>query len=317
MVSAFFMALSAKLKKELEKKFGVRARFDEPMAHHTTFRTGGAVDAFVTATDEEEIMFLVRWLKKHDLPELIVGGGTNLLVRDGGFRGVAIAMRKKLAAISQTGPHELSAMAGAGLAALCRTAIKKGLDGLNFAVGIPGTVGGAIRMNAGAWGRDMGTVLQSIRIITPDGDVVQKNKSDMRFSYRSLAFADAGLNPSFCVILEGRFTLTQETPEMLKKEADTLLAARKVSQPAGAASAGCFFKNPENHEPAGKLIELAGGKKLTCGDARVSEKHANFIVNQGQASAGDILRLKDRVQDAVYQKFNVVLEPEVHIVGED
>lgn len=317
MVSAPIMALSAQLKKELEQKFGVRARFDEPMAHHTTFRAGGPVDAFVTATDEEEMTFLVRWLKKHDLPGLIVGGGTNLLVRDGGFRGAAIAMRKKLARISQSGPYELSAMAGAGLASLCRTAIKKGLGGLNFAVGIPGTVGGAIRMNAGAWGRDMGTVLQSIRIITPDGDILQKNRKDMRFAYRSLAFADAALNLSFCVILEGRFTLAQKMPETLTKEADALLAARKLSQPAGAASAGCFFKNPENHEPAGRLIELAGGKKMTCGDARVSEKHANFIVNQGHASAGDILRLKDRVQEAVYQKFNVVLEPEVHIVGED
>jgi UDP-N-acetylmuramate dehydrogenase len=317
MVSAGLMALAALLKKELVQKFDARARFDEPMAHHTMFRTGGPADAFVTAEDEEEMMFLVRWLKKHGLPRLIIGGGTNLLVRDGGIRGVTIAMRKKLATIRQTGPHELSAMAGAGLASLCRTAIKKGLGGLNFAVGIPGTVGGAIRMNAGAWGRDMGAVVHCIRIVAPDGEILQKDKPDIRFAYRSLAFADETLNASSCVILEGRFTLTGQEPAALKKEADDLLTARKLSQPAGSASAGCFFKNPENHEPAGKLIELAGGKRLRKGDARVSEKHANFIVNQGRASAADVLRLKDMVQEAVYQKFNVFLEPEVQIVGED
>jgi UDP-N-acetylmuramate dehydrogenase len=227
-------------------------------------------------------------------------------------------MTGDLASIEQRGLTEISAMAGAGLGALCRFAIRNGLGGLNFAMGIPGSVGGAIRMNAGAWEGSMGDVLAGIRIIRPDGTIGFMDKKMMEFSYRSLALcAESGLELSACVILEGVFSLTPQDPDMLKTEADTLLDARKKSQPVGSASAGSFFKNPVNQEPAGRLIDLAGCKGLSVGDAEVSPQHANFIVNRGRATARDIIGLMRMVQETVFQKFNILLEPEVKIVGDE
>ena len=262
------------------------------MAHHTTFRVGGPADVFVTVADEKEMIFLVKWLKENDLPFLIIGGGTNLLVKDRGIRGAVISMTKSLAKISQIGSVTISAMGGASFNSLCRFAIRKGLGGLNFALGIPGTVGGAIRMNAGAWDCSIGDVVDSIRIIGPDGAIQSVDKSGLCFSYRSFSFSEQNkMDLSSCVIFEARLLLSRQHPDDLKAEADALLNARKASQPAGEATAGCFFKNPKNRESAGKLIDLAGGKGLRSGDAAVSEKHANFIVNRGKASAEDILQV--------------------------
>ncbi len=172
-------------------------------------------------------------------------------------------------------------------------------------------------MNAGAWKGEINDVLESIRVIYPDGSVETVEKTDLKFSYRSLSFSEENSRDiSSSVILEGRFLLSQQAPDILKAEADEMLKARKKSQPAGLASAGCFFKNPENSEPAGKLIDLAGGKGLRSGDAAVSEKHANFIVNHGKASAKDILWVMQNVQEIVFKKFNIMLEPEVKIVGD-
>jgi UDP-N-acetylmuramate dehydrogenase len=207
-------------------------------------------------------------------------------------------------------------MAGANLSALCRFAIHHGLSGLNFALGIPGTVGGAICMNAGAWSGEIGDVLESIRVLRPDGRIESVDKKGLTFSYRSLSFAENNNKDlSSSVVIEGRFLLSQQRSEILQAEADELLKTRKKTQPTAFASAGCFFKNPDNSESAGKLIDLAGGKGMRSGDAVVSEKHANFIVNQGRASAEDILRLMYTVQELVLKKFNILLEPEVKIVG--
>jgi len=317
MFLAGVMAIQSELKQQLKNRFSNRVRFDEPMTAHTTFRVGGPADAFVTVTDEIEMTFLIKWLKEKNLPFFIIGGGTNLLVKDQGFRGVVIFMAKGLAKISQRGATMLSAMAGAGLSALCRYAVNQGLSGLNFALGIPGTVGGAICMNAGAWKEDMSDVLDSIRIINSDGSIESVDKTALTFSYRSLSFAEKdNRDLSSSVIIEGRFSLSHQSPEILKAEADALLTARKKSQPTGFASAGCFFKNPDCRDSAGKLIDLAGGKSFRVGDAEVSTKHANFIVNRGRATAEDILRLMDIVQEAVFKKFNIMLEPEVKIVGD-
>ena len=311
------MALQSKLKQQLKNRFFDRVRFDEPMTAHTTFRVGGPADAFVTVTEERELIWLVQWLQENDLPFFIVGGGTNLLVKDKGIRGVVIRLAKDLAKISQHGSTILSAMAGAGLSTLCRFAIKQGLAGLNFALGIPGTVGGALRMNAGAWKGDMRNVLDSIRIINPAGCIEFVDKRELTFSYRSLSFVEEkSMDLSSCVILEGRFFLSSQRSERLKAEADDMLNVRKKTQPAGFASAGCFFRNPDSRESAGRLIDLAGGKDLRVGDAAVSKKHANFIVNQGRASAEDILCLMNLIQKAVLKKFNIMLEPEVKIVGD-
>jgi UDP-N-acetylmuramate dehydrogenase len=316
MFLAGIMAIQSELKKQLINRFADRVRFDEPMSVHTTFRVGGPADVFVTVTDENELIDLFKRLKEYSLAFYILGGGTNLLVKDNGIRGVVIHMARGLAKISQYGASKISAMAGANLSALCRFAIHHGLSGLNFAMGIPGTVGGAIRMNAGAWQGEIGDVLENIRVLCPDGRIETMDKTGLTFSYRSLSFdEDNNTDLSSYVILEGRFLLSQQRSETLQAEADELLKTRKKSQPIALASAGCFFKNPENYESAGKLIDIAGGKGLRSGDAVVSEKHANFIVNQGRASAEDILRLMHMVQELVLKKFNILLEPEVKIVG--
>lgn len=310
------MAIQSEIKKQLINRFSDRVRFDEPMSVHTTFRVGGPADVFVTVTDESELIDLIKCLNENSLAFYILGGGTNLLVKDHGIRGVVIHMARELAKISQSGATMISVMAGANLSALCRFAIHHGLSGLNFALGIPGTVGGAIRMNAGAWKGEIGDVLESIRVLCPDGRIETMDKTSLTFSYRSLSLAEENNKDlSSSVIIEGRFLLSQQRPEILQAEADELLKARKKSQPTALASAGCFFKNPEDFESAGKLIDLAGGKGLRAGDAAVSEKHANFIVNQGRATAEDILRLMHTVQELVLKKFNILLEPEVKIVG--
>jgi UDP-N-acetylmuramate dehydrogenase len=316
MFFAGVMAIQSELKNQLINRFSDRVRFDEPMSVHTTFRVGGPADAFVTVTDESELIDLLKYLKEHPLSFYILGGGTNLLVKDQGIRGVVIHMARGLTKIFQSGATKVSAMAGANLSALCRYAIHHGLSGLNFALGIPGTVGGAICMNAGAWDGEIGDVIESIRVICPDGRIETMDNTGLSFSYRSLSFAEKNNKDlSSSVILEGRFLLSQQPPEILQAEADELLMTRKKTQPTALPSAGCFFKNPANSESAGKLIDLAGGKGLRAGDAVVSEKHANFIVNQGRATAEDILRLMHTVQELVLKKFNILLEPEIKIVG--
>lgn len=315
------MGLPQNLKDQLREKFTGRVRFDAPMAAHTGFRVGGPADAFVEAADAGEIAYLIRFAAEHGLPYLVVGRGSNLLVKDAGIRGIVISMTGPLTGMEQRGYTEISAMAGAGLGALCRFAVSRGLGGLNFAMGIPGSVGGAIRGNAGAWGRSMADVLKSIRIIrpdaAPDATMVWIDREQMVFSYRAFGFSpETGLEASACVILEGLFTLTPQDPEILKKEAEALFAARKEAQPVGQASAGCFFKNPPSGDPAGRLLDLAGCKGLAVGDAMVSTLHANYIVNRGRATARDILLLKERVQEEVLKKFNILLEPEVQIVGD-
>lgn len=316
MVFAWYMAMKTALKNQLHQRFTHRVRFDEPMSGHTSFRVGGPADVWVAAADESDLVFLMRILRDNGLPFLVLGGGTNLLVKDGGFRGVVIAMTGKLTEISRIDTTKISAMAGAKLNTLCRYAIDKGLAGMNFAIGIPGTVGGGIRMNAGTALGDMGSVLDSIRMIGPDGESRRLDRSLLQFSYRRLTLSDAvPVDLNDCIIVDGHFTLIPGSPESLAAEADTLLKRRKSAQPTHLASAGCFFKNPENGEPAGKLIDLAGLKGLRVGAAEVSPMHGNYIVNRGTASADDILKLMEIVRETVFKKFNIFLEPEVQIVG--
>jgi len=316
MMFAWLMAIKTTLKNQLHQRFASRVRFDEPMSGHTSFRVGGPADAWIAATDENDLVFLMRMLRDNGLPFLILGGGTNLLVKDGGFRGIAISMIDRLAEISQIGTTKISAMAGAKLNSLCRYAMDKGLAGMNFAMGIPGTVGGGIRMNAGTALGAMSSVLESIRILLPDGESRRLAASLLQFGYRRLTLPDAAhADLNDCMIIDGHFALTPGSPETLAAEADMLLKKRKSAQPTQLASAGCFFKNPENFETAGKLIDLAGLKGFRVGAAEVSPMHGNYIVNRGGASATDILKLMEIVQETIFEKFNIFLEPEVQIVG--
>ncbi len=304
----------------LREHFGRRVRFDEPMARHTWFKVGGPAEALATPADMDHLERLLTWCRDSRIAWLILGGGSNLLVRDGGIAGVVISLRRCLTKIESAdagaaGVH-LTAQAGVKLPVLCRYCIEHGFSGLNFALGIPATVGGALVMNASTARGSMADVLESLGCLQPGGPRVSFARRDLAFSYRRLAFKPGGdgcgQDP---VIVDGTFALQPADRKMLADEAVRILADRAARQPVDQPSAGCFFKNPPAGRSAGELIEKAGLKGRQIGGARVSEKHANFIVNAGGATAGDILDLMDLVQGRVSAEFAVDLLPEVKIVG--
>jgi len=307
-------------REEVGQRVTGRVAFDEPMAAHTWLRVGGPADAYVAPKSPDELTALVKWLAAENAPYLIIGGGSNLLVTDRGIRGVVIDTSAGLKGISviSEGPVStvVQAMAGERLNRLCRFAVDKGLAGLNFAVGIPGSVGGAIMMNAGTAGGAVEQVLTQATVLFPDGRLESVNDSMLSFAYRELALPGPHNPMHPPVIIDGRFKLQPASRDDLAAEAEALLKSRSEKQPIGDASAGCFFKNPEDAEPAGALIEKIGMKGAKLGGAQVSEKHANFILNRENAKAEDILRLMEKVQAAVYKAFRVELKPEVRIVGE-
>lgn len=305
----------------LQENFSDSLRLDEPMARHTRFRVGGEAEAYVAVEDEIQLENLVCQCVRSGVPYLILAGGSNLLVKDGGLRGVVIDIKKGLQTITtekkEKGRQLLAAGAGANLQVLCRFAIDNGLAGLNFALGIPGTVGGATVMNAGTHRGNMADIVSSVKILTAEGDILEKGRTELEFDYRGMTVKDmsSGENRQ-TVIITVYLSVSDDDPQKLREEANNILKERLQGQPTDAWSAGCFFKNPADAEPAGKLIEMAGMKGQMLGGAAVSEKHANFIINTGEATAGDILGLMEAVQKKVAEIFGVCLEPEVRIVGE-
>ena len=315
------MALDKTAKQWLKKTFGHAVAFNEPMSRHTYFRVGGPADAFLKPETLDELLVLTGWLRKNRVPCLTIGSGTNLLVKDGGIRGVVISIGKCLNKIS----HELktdenvlvTSGAGTKTQALCNYAVKQGFQGMNFAIGIPGTVGGGIMMNAGTRYGCMGDVLDSITILGPQGSPIKIGKENLSFSYRSFNWkasttGDPDVQP---ILLKADFRLRVSSQSKIKEEADRFLEERRSSQPTHQPSAGCFFKNPVTGKTAGQLIDMAGLKGRRKGDAQVSAQHANYIVNQGAATAKDILELKDIIQETVFKAFQIKLETEVKIVG--
>lgn len=299
-----------------------RVRYHEPMALHTSFRVGGPAEAFASPETVEELAALVAGLAGRGLPYHVVGGGTNLIVTDAGISGVVICMKPGLSAIfvENAGPLQarVTAMAGASLRLLCSHAIRKGLKGMNFALGIPGTVGGAIRMNAGTALGWISDVLASITVLYPTGLLETIDRKTLDFSYRHLTLPKAPAEnalPCQTLVVSGRFFLSRASTDDLRRQAREILKQRKHRQPTTLPSAGCIFKNPLVGKTAGELIHLCGFKGLKIGGAEISEKHANFIVNTGSATAADILILMDRVRQKVLERFGVALEPEVVVIG--
>ncbi|MGD9333494.1 MAG: UDP-N-acetylmuramate dehydrogenase [Desulfobacterales bacterium] len=315
------MALDSDSIKWLKSRFGSTVKFDEPMSKHTSLRVGGPAQAFVAPENIEDLKTLVTWSCHREIPYLIVGDGTNLLVKDSGITGVVIVLTQCLTAISQTNRNThgiiVTAMAGTRMKTLCSFALKRGLEGMNFALGIPGTVGGGIVMNAGTSYGSMEDILESINILLPTGEVRNIKKQNLDFAYRKLSWnkEDIEVHPGQQVILDGCFRLTPSDPERLKKEAQKILEIRWQRQPRGLPSAGCFFKNPVFGKTAGELIETAGLKGKSIGGAKISTKHANFILNHHNACAADFLNLMELVEETVLKKFNINLEREVKVVG--
>ncbi|MDO9566487.1 MAG: UDP-N-acetylmuramate dehydrogenase [Candidatus Desulfaltia sp.] len=311
-------------KKWLAKLFGKNVKFNEPMSRHTSLRVGGPAWAFVTPESFEKFLELIRWSKKNGIYCMVIGGGTNLLIKDGGINGIVVVLKKCLDGITgiagtggEKGPVIITAMAGTRLQTLCSFAIDNGLEGMNFAIGIPGTVGGAIIMNAGAAYGSIAGVIDSIKVLLLTGETRVILRQNLQFDYRKLTWDRkiTDIDDGQPIILSGCFSLRPSDPQRLKKQAVEILKARKKRQPSGFPSAGCFFKNPASGKTAGELIDLAGLKGKSIGGAKISSKHANFIVNKGNASAVDMLALMELVQKKVLKIFNIELESEITIVG--
>ena len=316
------MVLTRAIKDLLAKRFNGKIRFDEPMAAHTSFRIGGTADALVLPETVEDIMDLLQILAAENISWSVFGGGANLLVRDGGIRGVVISPSPGLSNIrmaeGKTKTVAINVQSGVSLWDLCRFASDKGLSGLAFAAGIPGTIGGAAMMNAGTAEGDMSDVLTSLEIVTGQGKIRRVDRNQMTFSYRSLGLPPdaAGGEGKPGIIVSATLQLDQTDPDLVQNEFETRLLQRKQSQPGGF-SAGSFFKNPPGAPPAGELIDKAGLKGFVVGGAEVSKKHANFIINRKNASAGDVLVLMEIIRKRVYEAFGITLEPEVKIIGEE
>jgi len=305
----------------LNNLFGSCIKFGEPMSKHTYFRVGGPADAFICPDNVEKLHEVLCWAREKKIPLTVIGDGSNLVVRDKGIPGIVIVLTKYLNEISHSGGNGesvlIKAMAGVRTQTLCRYAIEEGLSGINFALGIPGTVGGAIMMNAGTSSGSISDVLDSVNIMLSSGTMLRIKREDLDFSYRKLSW-DKIVTKSYQgepIIIDGCFRLFQSDPAELKNEARAILKKRSDNQPPGTASAGCFFKNPPSGKTAGRLIDMAGLKGTRIGGAEVSVRHANFIVNTGTASASDILGLMQLIQETVFKEFNINLEPEVKIVG--
>lgn len=287
-----------------------RVLFDEPMARHTSFRVGGPADALIYPENAAEIAAVVLWCAQQDIPWIVIGNGTNLLVRDGGIRGVVLKLSERMHGIAVE-QNRLTAQAGASLTAAARAALAASLTGLEFASGIPGSVGGAVVMNAGAYGGAMEQVVRRVEVMDPDGAVRWLDGAEMRFGYRHSRCAQERLT-----VLAAEMELNPGDADLIEARMRELAAQRREKQPLNLPSAGSTFKRPEGHF-AGKLIEEAGLKGERVGGAQISELHAGFIVNMGGATAADILALMQRVADAVERRTGIRMEPEVRILGED
>ena len=293
---------------------------DEPMKKHTTFRIGGPAD-YYAEPDVSQISKLIEIAKACDMPVAVIGNGSNLLVGDKGIRGLVIGIGKGLSTIevteavaqqstAQGNGHVITAGAGAILAAVAAKAAEASLSGLEFASGIPGSVGGAVVMNAGAYGGEIKDVLIDATVLTAEGELRTVTRDELDLSYRHSIVPEKGY-----IVLSARFRLTSKPQDEIKSYMAELRAKRVEKQPLEYPSAGSTFKRPEGYF-AGKLIMDAGLRGYSVGDAQVSGKHCGFVVNKGEATAADVLTLIKDVQETVLKQFGVKLEPEVKMIGE-
>lgn len=283
-------------------------KIEEPMSRHTTFRVGGPCKIFVTVTNEKEIAGLIPYLMKLEESYFILGNGSNLLVSDAGYKGVVIQLAGDFQKIRVIG-KDIYAGAGAKLSAIAKAAKEHSLTGFEFAAGIPGTLGGALVMNAGAYDGEMKQVVSRVRIMAKDGNIMELANADMEFSYRSSI-----LKRYPYLALDAVIHLEEGNADNIQKKMDELMEKRREKQPLEYPSAGSTFKRPEGYF-AGKLIMDAGLKGFTVGGAQVSEKHCGFVINTGNASAADINELMNIVTERVKEQFDVTLEPEVIRLG--
>jgi UDP-N-acetylmuramate dehydrogenase len=295
-------------KKEAKGLIKGKVLFDAPMSQFTSIKVGGPADTLFFPKDVDELRKVVRYARRRSIPYFILGKGTNLIVRDKGIRGWVISLNQGLKNV-QTDGDEIEAEAGLTLQQLVQFSIQKGLTGLEPFFGIPGTVGGGLAMNAGAWGVELKDVVSSISLMKKDGEVVERPRQKLRFSYRRLNI------PAYWIILRGRFQLKKGRKEEILEKVKSYSETRKRTQPLGYPSAGSIFKNPKEG-PAGKWIEEVGLKGFRMGQAMVSDRHANFIINLGKATAEEVINLMELVERKGYEEKGISLEREVRVIGE-
>lgn len=286
----------------------IQLKEGELLRNHTTFRIGGAAKYFAVPKNEEEIMEAVDFAIVKDLPYYILGKGSNVLFADEGYSGVIIEIGAGMEKVERIGDTGIRAQAGVSLSALAAFAAREGLSGLEFAAGIPGTLGGAVTMNAGAYGGEMKDVIVSAKVMDEEGIVRKLSCEELELGYRTSIVQKKQL-----VVLEAEFLLNPGTTEEIQNTMKELNAKRREKQPLEYPSAGSTFKRPEGYF-AGKLIEDAGLRGYRVGDAQVSEKHCGFVVNRGNATCAEVLQLIEEVQKKVKEQFGVQLEPEVRII---
>ena len=282
---------------------------EEPMSRHTTFRIGGEAAGFIRISNEEQLRKLIPYFENVGIEYFVMGKGSNLLVGDKGYPGVILQISDACQQIKAEG-NRLQVQAGAALSKVSLFAMERGLEGLEFAAGIPGTVGGGVVMNAGAYGGEMKQVVESVRVLSTDGEILTLDKDAMEFGYRTSIIR----NRSFTV-LGATFCLQEGDRDEIRLKIEDLKKRRMEKQPLNYSSAGSTFKRPEGYF-AGKLIMDAGLRGFQIGDARVSDKHCGFVVNVGKATAKDVTDVIEEVQERVRECFGVSLEREVIYLGE-
>lgn len=297
-------------KSKIEEQLShINLLYNEPLMHYTFTHTGGPADILAFPMKTAEVTQLVNFCRENDLPWIVLGNASNLIVKDGGIRGMVI-MLSNMDQV-QVADNRVTAQAGAKLIDTTYVALKHALSGMEFASGIPGSVGGAVFMNAGAYDGEIKDVFSSAEIILADGTIQTLDKEQMKFSYRHSAVQDMQ-----AIILSASFDLNPGDQEVIKARMDELTAQRQLKQPLEYPSCGSVFKRPEGHY-TGKLIQDAGLQGLKWGGAQISEKHAGFIVNIDNATATDYLELIAHIQKVIKEKFDVTLETEVRIIGEE
>lgn len=283
--------------------------YEEPMKNHTTFKIGGPCDVLVMPNTIEQILNVLNLVKENDLAYMIIGNGSNLLVSDEGIRKVIVKLHKNFSKITLDG-NKITSQAGATLKEIADFALENKLQGFEFASGIPGDLGGAVTMNAGAYGGEMKDVLESVKVIDQDLNVLDIDAKDMNLRYRNSRVQDEGL-----IVLEAVINLSEGDYNKIKEYQDELTFKRESKQPLEYPSAGSTFKRPEGYY-AGKLIDDCGLRGYRYKDAMVSEKHCGFVINTGDANCEQVLYVINHVKEVVFEKFGVNLEPEVRIIGE-
>ncbi len=282
----------------------------EAMRKHTTFAIGGPADAWVCPHTAKEAAAVLQFAQKEQVPLTVLGGGSNVLVKDGGIRGIVMQLTELRDTLVCSG-GQVVASAGYMMKDICCFAAEHELSGLEFAVGIPGTLGGAVFMNAGAYDGEISPLVKKVIAAAKDGSIREYQKEELHFSYRHSVFQETG-----DIILEVHMELTPGSRKDIEDKMADLTVRRESKQPLEHYSAGSTFKRPQGYF-AGTLIDQTGLKGLSIGDAQVSEKHAGFVINRGTASAKEVLSLIEKIQDRVYEAHHVHLEPEVKIIGED